>query len=110
MALAVAAETPPLREVGGALRIGGSHVTLETVLWAFQQGSTPESIVDEYPSLALGDVYAVIAYYLRHRDDVELYLDAQAQTYRSTAEAVRRDFPQPDFSDRRRARAARARG
>lgn len=107
MTLPVASETPPLREVGGALRVGTSHVTLETVLWAFQQGSTPEGIVDEYPSLALGDVYAVIAYYLRHREDVEPYLDAQAGAYRATAEVTRRDFPQPDFSDRRRARAAR---
>jgi uncharacterized protein (DUF433 family) len=107
MPLPVVAETPPLHEVGGALRVGASHVPLETVLWSFQEGSTPESIVDEHPSLALADVYAVIAYYLRHREDIDAYLDAQAETYRSTAETVRRDFPQPDFSDRRRARTGR---
>ncbi len=107
MALTVTADRPPLREVDGAFRVGASHVTLETVLWAFQQGSTPEGIADEYPSLDLGDVYAVIAFYLRHREDVDRYLEAQDQTYRTTAEAVRRDFPQSDFSDRRRARTAR---
>lgn len=107
MALPVTAETPPVREVGGALRVGASHVTLETVLWAFQDGATPEGIVDEYPTLALADVYTVIAYYLRHREDVDPYLDAQAQTYRSTAEAVRHDFPRSDFSDRRRGHVAR---
>jgi uncharacterized protein (DUF433 family) len=107
MALTVMADRPPLREVGGAFRVGASQVTLEAVLWAFQQGSTPEGIADEYPSLALGDVYAVIAYYLRHRDDVDRYLEARDRAYRTTAETIRRDFPQPDFSDRRRARAAR---
>lgn len=105
MALTITANDPPLRDVDGALRVGASHVTLETVLWAFQAGSTAEGIVDEYPSLAVSDVRAVITYYLRHREDVDRYLDAQAQTYRTTVEIVRRDFPQPDFSDRRRARS-----
>jgi uncharacterized protein (DUF433 family) len=107
MLLTVTADHPPIREVGGALRVGNSHVTLEAVLWAFQHGSTPEDIADEYPSLALADVYAVVAYYLRHREDVDRYLDAQVQTYRATAAVVRRDFPQPDFSDRRRTPRAR---
>jgi uncharacterized protein (DUF433 family) len=107
MRLIVTADRPPIREVGGALRVGASHVTLEAVLWAFLDGSTPEDIADEYRSLSLADVYAVIAYYLRHREDVDRYLDAQAQAYRATTVAVRRDFPQPDFSDRRRTRPAR---
>jgi uncharacterized protein (DUF433 family) len=107
MLLTVTADRPPIREVGGALRVGNSHVTLETVLWAFQQGSTPEGIAGEYPSLTLVDIYAVIAYYLRYREDVDRYLDAQVQTYRATAVVVRRDFPQPDFSDRRRTPRAR---
>jgi hypothetical protein len=55
----------------------------------------------------LADVYAVIAYYLRHREDVDRYVEAQAETYRTTGEIARRDFPQPDFSSRRRARIAR---
>jgi hypothetical protein len=47
---------------------------LELVIRAFQDGATPETIVQRYSTLALADVYAVIAYYLRHRSDVEAYL------------------------------------
>ena len=41
---------------------------------AFQDGATPETIVQRYPTLTLPDVYGVIAYYLRHRAEVEQYL------------------------------------
>jgi uncharacterized protein (DUF433 family) len=82
-----AAEAPPLREdVSGALRVGGSRVLLELVIRAFQDGATPETIVQRYSTLALADVYAAIAYYLHHRDEVEEYLARREQK----AEEVRR--------------------
>lgn len=75
MAFAAQAEAPPLREdASGALRIGDSRVLLELVIRAFQDGATPETIVQRYATLALPDVYAVITYYLRHRGQVEAYL------------------------------------
>ncbi len=75
MAFPVQAEAPPLREdASGAVRVGGSRVLLELVIWAFQDGATPETIVQRYSTLALPDVYAVIAYYLRHRGEIDQYL------------------------------------
>jgi len=71
----VQSEAPPLRvEPDGALRVGNSRVLLELVIRAFQDGATPESIVQRYSTLSLADVYAVIAYYLHHRDSIEEYL------------------------------------
>lgn len=69
------AETPPLRlDPAGGLRVGQSRVLLELVIRAFQDGATPEAIVQQYPTIALSDAYAVIAYYLRHRQEIEGYL------------------------------------
>ncbi len=62
----------------GTLRVGGTRVTLDTVIAAFQQGATAEGIAQSYPSLDLADVYGVIYYYLRHKDVVDVYL-AQRQ-------------------------------
>lgn len=68
-------EVPPLQEDNaGALRVGETRVLLELVIRAFQDGATPEAIAQRYDTLMLSDVYAVIAYYLRHRSDVEEYL------------------------------------
>lgn len=75
MTFVAQAEAPPLREdAAGALRVGASRVLLELVIRAFQDGATPESIAQRYATLALPDVYAVIAYYLRHRREVDAYL------------------------------------
>ena len=68
-------EAPPIREdAEGALRVGDSRVLLEIVIRGFQDGATPETIVQRYSTLTLSDVYAVITYFLRHRDEVEQYL------------------------------------
>lgn len=98
MAFTVQAEAPPLREdASGALRVGNSRVLLELVVRAFQDGATAETIVQRYPTLALGDVYAVIAYYLRHRREAEDYLAQRQQK----AEEVRQrlEAQQGDLSE-----------
>lgn len=75
MSANIQTDVPPLCEdETGALRVGRSRVLLELVIRAFQDGATPEAIVQRYPTTTLSDVYAVIAYYLRHREDVEAYL------------------------------------
>ena len=38
---------------------------------AFNRGATPEEIVIAYPAVSLADIYSVIAYYLRHQQDVK---------------------------------------
>ncbi len=58
----------------GVLRVGDSRVSLDTVIIAFGQGASPEQIVEDYDSLELGEVYAVISYYLQNREEVENYL------------------------------------
>jgi uncharacterized protein (DUF433 family) len=73
-------EAPPLLEdATGALRIGNSRVLLEIAVHAFQDGATPETIVQRYSTLALPDVYAVLAYYLRHPNEVDEYLVRREQ-------------------------------
>lgn len=89
MALLTKTEPVPLREdAEGVIRVGGTRVTLDTVLTAYMQGSTPEQIAQDYSSLNVADIYAAIAYYLRHRQEVEAYL----QVRRQVAEAVRKEF------------------
>ena len=98
MAFNVQTEAPPLTEdATGALRVGNSRVLLEIVVRTFQDGATPETIVQRYPTLALPDVYAVLAYYLRHPKEVEEYLARREQK----AEEVRQriESQQGDLSE-----------
>lgn len=80
MSTALATELIPLStDQDGVLRIGGTRVTLETFVAAFESGATPEEIVRDYPVLRLDDIYAVSTYFLRHRDEVLGYVDRRRQ-------------------------------
>ena len=75
MSLAVGPEPVPLEtDEDGVMRVGGTRVTLDTVVTAFCEGATAEEISHQYPTLRLADVYSVISYYLRHQTDVDAYL------------------------------------
>jgi uncharacterized protein (DUF433 family) len=58
-----------------AIRIAGTRVGIETVLWDYQEGASPEEIVLRYPTLSLEQVHASITYYLAHREKMEQYLE-----------------------------------
>jgi uncharacterized protein (DUF433 family) len=87
MALTIPADPLPLaRDEQGVIRVGPTRVTLDLVVEAYLAGSTPEEIVSQYSSLNLGDVYSVLGFYLRHRTEVDAYLEER----RREAEEVRR--------------------
>jgi len=81
MSLMISTESPPLTtDAAGVIRVGGTRVSFDSVVFAFLDGSTPEEIAQQYPTLNLADVYAAVAYYLNHRDEVGAYLrDRQTQ-------------------------------
>jgi uncharacterized protein (DUF433 family) len=78
MPLTIIAERAPLTtSEHGVVRISGTRVPIETVVDDFNAGASPEEIALSYPSLDLADVYAVISYYLRHKDEVDAYIEEQ---------------------------------
>lgn len=99
-------EAPPIRQDDtGTLRVGDSRVLLDLVIEEFQDGATPESIVQQYPTLALSDVYAVIAYYLRHRGEIDAYLEQREVLARQVRQRI--EAAQGDLADIRRRLLAR---
>lgn len=68
---------PLIRDSAGRLMVPGTRISLDVLVADFKQGKTPESIHNDYETVSLADVYAIFAYYLRHRTDVEAYLAEQ---------------------------------
>ena len=56
------------------IRVKGTRIGLDDVVYAFRLGLTPDEIVARYPSLTLEQVYGVLAYYLHHRNEVDNYI------------------------------------
>jgi uncharacterized protein (DUF433 family) len=73
--LRVGPEPVPLAsDADGAVRVGGTRVTLDVVARAFDEGASPEEVAQRHSSLSLADVYSVFTYYLRHPAEVQAYL------------------------------------
>jgi uncharacterized protein (DUF433 family) len=58
-----------------AIRIKGTRVGIETVLWDYGLGATPEEIAIRYPTLSLQQVYVTITYYLVSRPALDAYME-----------------------------------
>ena len=54
----------------------------------FELGNTAEDIQSHFPALRLADIYAVIAYYLNHRAEVEAYLESHEAAVAQTWEEI----------------------
>lgn len=96
MTLNIHADPPPLRVTPeGDVRIGSTRILLDLVVRAFDDGATPEAVVQRFPALDLAEVYAVVAYCLRHRAEVDDYLrrrEQRAEEVRQKIEAQQGDL------------------
>ncbi|MFH7242254.1 MAG: DUF433 domain-containing protein [Spirulina sp.] len=111
MTLAILAEPAPLTiNPDGVVKVGGTRVTLDTVIFVFKQGATAEEMVYRYPSLKLGDVYASIAFYLNHQEDVEAYLNQRQQQAQEIRQMNEARFDPQGLRDRLLARRVEQQG
>ncbi len=84
-------DVPVRTDEHGIIRVSGTRVTLETIVARYRQGDSPETIHDGFPTVALGDIYAVIAWYLAHQEEVDRYMAEEtiaAERWRAEYEAT----------------------
>jgi len=91
-------------EDGSPIRVSGSRLTLDTIVRAFQRGATAEEIAQDFSSVSLSDVYAIIAYYLRHRTAIEGYMAGRAIQHTDLRHEIERDSDYQEFRGRLLAR------
>lgn len=83
----------PLRtDQNGVIRIGKTRVTLLTIVACHQRGDTPEEIHEGFPTVPLAHIYAVLAYYLANRDEVNTYI----RQIEAESERLRQEFETAD--------------
>jgi uncharacterized protein (DUF433 family) len=66
--------SPYIEERNGGLYVAGTGVSLDSVVINFQQGASPEKVVQSFPTLKLSQVYGVIAYYLENENAINEYI------------------------------------
>jgi uncharacterized protein (DUF433 family) len=63
-----------VEEREGYYFVASSRVSLASVIFAFREGASPETIRQNFPSLSMAQVYGAIAFYLNHPAESEAYL------------------------------------
>ena len=66
--------SPYIEERDGGLYVAGTRVSLDSVVIRFQQGASPEKIVQSFPVLKVSQVYGAIAYYLENEKTIGEYI------------------------------------
>jgi uncharacterized protein (DUF433 family) len=87
------AEKSYIEQREGVYRVGDTRVSLDSIVYAFLEGHTAESIQQCFPILTLEQVYGAITYYLAHREDIDAYLQEQAAAFETLKETLRQNNP-----------------
>jgi len=65
------------QDTHGIWRVSGTRVSLDSLIYAFWDGSSPEAIAEQFDSVPLADIYLALGYYLKNREEMDSYLQEQ---------------------------------
>jgi|SRR6266540_1373756 len=78
-----------IEQCDDAYVVAGTRVSLDTIVYAFLEGQSAETIAQAFPVLTLEQVYGAITYYLAHRGEVDHYLESRRQDLAAARQAAR---------------------
>jgi uncharacterized protein (DUF433 family) len=81
-------------QLEGTYRVAGTRVSLDSVVYAFRRGASPESIQRSFPSLTLEQIYGAITFYLAHQEEIDQYLLEGEAEHEKLREASRAAHPE----------------
>lgn len=62
---------------GGKPRIGGHRIKVQhVVIWHERMGMSLDEIISRHPGITLADLYAALAYYWDHREQIDADIKA----------------------------------
>jgi uncharacterized protein (DUF433 family) len=74
-------------------RVTGTRISLDSIVYDYLSGLSPESIVDSFESLSLEQVYGAITFYLAHRDEIDRHLMSNRAKFDALRKKARECHP-----------------
>ena len=75
-----------IEQRNGGFYVAGTRVSLDSIVYSFKAGDSPETIRQNFSSLTLGQVYGAIAFYLAHEQEVDANIrEGEAEIDRSVS-------------------------
>ena len=59
----------------GGYYVAGTRISLDSVVYSFNDGQSPEQIQEDFPLLKCSQIYGAIAVYLDHKAEIDKYLE-----------------------------------
>lgn len=73
----------------GCYKIAGTRVSLDSIVYAFLEGDSPETITQCFPALTLVQVYGAITYYLANRAEIDAHLKMEEADFQKRRQSAR---------------------
>ena len=74
-----------IEERNGGYYVAGTRISLDSIVYAFNLGQSPEAIQEGFPSLKLAQIYGAIAFYLDHQAEIDKYLEESEREFESNS-------------------------
>ena len=59
----------------GGYYLAGTRISLDSIVYSFNEGQSPEAIQEDFPSLKRAQIYGAIAFYLDHQAEIDKHLE-----------------------------------
>jgi uncharacterized protein (DUF433 family) len=77
----------------GGYWVADTRISLDSIVYAFWDGQTPESIAQSFPILTLEQVYGAVTFYLAHQPEIETYLEKMKANFEAKRKASQESDP-----------------
>src|SRR2546429_9631070 len=73
-----------IEQRNGGYYVAGTRISLDSVVYSFNRGNSPEAIQEDFPLLKRAQIYGAIAFYLEHQAEVDKYLEETEREFESS--------------------------
>ena len=77
----------------GGYYVAGTCISLDSVVYPFSEGQSPEAIQEDFPSLQRAQIYGAIAFYLDHQAAIDQYLADTVREFEGNAISLEQANP-----------------
>ena len=83
-----------IEQRNGGFYIAGTRVSLDSIVYSFKTGDSPETIRQNFSSLTLEQVYGAIAFYLAHEQEVDANIREGEEEIQRSVPPLRESRPE----------------
>ncbi len=83
-----------IEQRNGGYYVAGTRISLDSVVYAFNRGESPDQILEDFPLLgSLARVYGAIAFYLDRKANIDQYLEESAREFEANSIPLAEENP-----------------